>query len=160
MFFHIKRFVYIIAQFIMSCNLDWVKRSCGQQEKEYTAVFALLSCTRTRMDGETFSSSRKIPRRKIHKTDVSPDKETTVCAGLLPVPEHKKISRGRSRPRMDRSQWRDGTITAFHTLWSPSGFSSETGTSPFATERLKSFHHLKLSLIFIVNISLYRNKNG
>lgn len=101
------------------------------------------------MDDETFSSSRKIPRRKIHKTDVSPDKGTTVCAGLLPVPEHKKISRGRSRPRIDWSQWRDGAVTAFLTLWSPSGFSSETSTLPFATERLKSFQS-SLTQIFIV----------
>lgn len=104
-FLHKKIRLEMIAQFITSCNLDWIKRLCEQQEKEYTAVFALLSCARTRMDGETFSSSRKIPRRKIYKTNVPSDKGTTVCAGLLPVPEYKKIRRGRSRPRIDQSQW-------------------------------------------------------
>jgi len=48
-----------------------------------------------RMDGETFSSLRRI-LRKIHKTDIAPDKGTAVCTGLLPAVGHKKISRGRS----------------------------------------------------------------
>jgi len=138
MFFPHKRIRYIIAQFITSCNLDWVKRSCEKQEKEYTVVFALLSRTRTRMDGETFSSSRKILRHKIHKTDVILDKGT-VCAGLLPVPEHKKISRGR-RPRIDRSQWLDGAVTAFLNPLEPFGlFERNRGTSSFTIEWLKSF---------------------
>jgi len=48
-----------------------------------------------RMDGKSFSSLRRI-LRKIHKTDIAPDKGTAVCTGLLPAVEHKKISRERS----------------------------------------------------------------
>lgn len=64
-------------------NLDCGERPCGQRENEYTTIFALLSCVKTRMDGETFSFSHEIFCLKIHKTDIMPDKGMAVCTGLL-----------------------------------------------------------------------------
>lgn len=101
--------VKYLTTFREACKLfflwRWKKKNkCGER----------TSCARTRIVYKNFFIfffCAKTPWRKIHKTDTPLDKGTADCTGLLPGLEHKKISRGRSQPRMDQSQWRSSIAT-------------------------------------------------